>query len=94
MRRRRWWSRSGCGGRFSVRALRTPSKGNPALFYAFLSKEAAMENRKVRNEFGLDEYNALDVQKEPLNRAMPVILGAVAFLAVAAFVAMTSRRAS
>jgi hypothetical protein len=54
--------------------------------------KAAMKNRKVRNEFGLDEYNALDVQKERLNRAMPVILGAVAFLAVAAFVVIPAGR--
>ena len=53
-----------------------------------------MEDRKVRNEFGLDEYNARDVQKERLTDAMPVILGAIAFLAVAAFFTITSRRAS
>jgi hypothetical protein len=41
-----------------------------------------MEHRKVRNEFGLDEYNAMDVRRERAKRFMPWILGAVAIVAV------------
>jgi hypothetical protein len=45
-------------------------------------QEAPMEHRKVRNEFGLDEYNAMDVRKERMKRQMPWLLGALAIFAV------------
>jgi hypothetical protein len=45
-----------------------------------------MEDRQVRNEFGLDEYNAMDVRRERAKQLtkllMPWILGAVAIVAV------------
>lgn len=41
-----------------------------------------MEHRKVRNEFGLDEYNEMDVRKERMKRQMPWLLGALAIFAV------------
>ena len=37
--------------------------------------------RKVRNEFGLDEDNALDVQRERTKRLVPYVAGVVAILA-------------
>jgi hypothetical protein len=59
--------------------------------YLQSSSQAHVE---VRNEFGLDKYNALDLQKERVKDALPLILGAVLFVAVAAFFTMTNRRAS
>ena len=41
-----------------------------------------MNHPKERNEFGLDNDNALDVQKEAAKGMLPWVLGAVALLAV------------
>ena len=41
-----------------------------------------MEHRKVRNEFGLDEYNEMDVRKERMKRQIPWLVGALAIFAV------------
>jgi hypothetical protein len=41
-----------------------------------------MDRPKMRNEFGLDRENALDVQKEAARSMVPWVLGAVALLAV------------
>ena len=43
-----------------------------------------MNHPKERNEFGLDNENALDVQKERAKSTMPWVLGAVALIAVIA----------
>src|SRR4051812_31180929 len=46
-------------------------------------EEMHMDRRpKMRNEFGLDKDNALDVQKEAAKGMVPWVLGAVALLAV------------
>ena len=42
-----------------------------------------MDHRNERNEFGLDENNSLDVQKERAKNTMPWVVGAVAALLVA-----------
>ena len=52
-----------------------------------------MDHRKERNEFGLDEYNALDVQKERANDALPWLIVAVGLLAITA-VAISTRAAA
>jgi hypothetical protein len=41
-----------------------------------------MDRPKMRNEFGLDKDNALDVQKEAAKSMVPWVLGAVALLAI------------
>ena len=41
-----------------------------------------MERRKIRNEFGLDEYNEQDVRNERMKRQMPWLLGALVIFAV------------
>jgi hypothetical protein len=43
-----------------------------------------MDHRDQRNEFGLDELNAVDVQKERARSGMPWVFGVVVLLAVAA----------
>ena len=48
-----------------------------------------MEHRKERNEFGLDEYNALDVQKERAKDALPWLVVVVGLLAIAALAIST-----
>jgi hypothetical protein len=49
----------------------------------------------VRNEFGLDEQNALDVQKERLKDGLPFVIGVVALIAITAFmVAVTNKQSS
>lgn len=45
-----------------------------------------MDRPKVRNEFGLDNENALDIQKEHAKRVMPWVVGVGALLA--AFILM------
>jgi hypothetical protein len=45
-----------------------------------------MDHPKMRNEFGLDRENALDVQKEAARSMVPWVLGAVALLAVVGLV--------
>jgi hypothetical protein len=45
-------------------------------------QEAHMDRPKMRNEFGLDKDNALDVQKEAAKGMVPWVLGAIALLAV------------
>jgi len=52
-----------------------------------------MEHRKERNEFGLDEYNALDVQNEGAKDAFPWLVVAVGLLAITA-VAISTRVAA
>jgi hypothetical protein len=46
-----------------------------------------MDHSKVRNEFGLDEDNALDVRKERAKSTMPWMVGALVAL-LAAFALM------
>jgi len=41
-----------------------------------------MNRPKMRNEFGLDKDNALDVQKEAAKSMVPWVLGAVLLLAI------------
>ena len=45
-----------------------------------------MDHPKMRNEFGLDTDNALDIQKERGKSTMPWVLGIVALVAVVALV--------
>jgi len=52
-----------------------------------------MEHRKERNEFGLDEYNALDVQKERAKDSLPWLIVAVGLLAITA-IAISTRTAA
>ena len=48
-----------------------------------------MHRQNERNEFGLDKYNALDVQKERAKSTTPWVIGGVVAL-LAAFVLMMS----
>ena len=48
-----------------------------------------MDHRKERNEFGLDEYNARDVQKERAKDALPWLITVVGLLAITAFAIST-----
>ena len=52
-----------------------------------------MEQREVRNEFGLDELNAQDVRNERAKRYLPWVLGAVVIFAVSGMIifAMSGR---
>jgi hypothetical protein len=52
-----------------------------------------MVHRQERNEFGLDEYNYLDVQKERAKDFMPWVFAGLALLAIFSAITAASRRA-
>jgi hypothetical protein len=49
----------------------------------FFEQEALMDRPKIRNEFGLDRDNALDVQKERTKPMLPWALGLMLVLIMA-----------
>jgi hypothetical protein len=65
--------------------LRGAFEEQRAFLGIFDGQEALMNDQpKMRNEFGLDRENAIDVQKERFNPVIPWVVGLVALAAVAA----------